>query len=354
MAGGVQRWAAGVGLAGGAAVVSAMIGTSIARADTVDQFLIQAEGDMSQTATLFSGLDSSSMPANAAVVSDFESQDALITQIQAQQDTFSEALQSSSQLVGADQQLADASGNLVAASQTFVNAVSAGDLPLSATESFSDKLTGLDAAFGFLNAEIFQVLPAEFNVGFDTVADGGTLDLTGLASGLAAPDVAASAAVAAADPATLLSEGTADLTQAGTVLSGIDLAGQPSDTASLIPTSTELIGSQEQLQVALGNIQDMIVDTQAQGSSMPGYDLVTEATNALFTNADQGLLNADAALLASDQALAAAISSGAGFTDLDTLQDAAAILGVAGADLGALGTSFDAAFTPLLELFSAF
>ena len=343
---GVRRWVAGVGVAGGAAVAAALVGTTVARADTIDLFLSQAEGDMTQVATLFSGLDSSS----AQLVSSFDSQEALIAQLQTQQDTFSEALQSSSQLVNADQQLSTASGELLAASQTFVNAVDAGDLPLSATESLTDKLTGLDAAFGFLNAEIFQVLPAEFGAGFATVADGGTLDLTGLA-----PDLAAGAATAGStDPATLLSEGTADLTQAGSLLSGIDVSGQPSDVASLIPTSTELVGSQEQLMAAVANLQDVIVDAQAQGASMPGYDLVTEATNALFTNADQSLLSADAAVLSSDQLLAEAISSGAGLTDTDMLQSAVAMLGAVGADFSAFGTTFDAAFTPLLELFSAF
>ena len=351
---GASRWVASVGLAGGAAVTAAMIGTSIARADTIDDFLIEAEGDMTQTATLFSGLDSSSLPALAGVVSSFQSQDELISQIQAQQDTFSEALQSSSQLINADQQLANASGDLVAASQTLVNAVNAGDLPLSATETLSDKLTGLDAAFGFLNAELFQVLPAELNAGFATIADGGTIDFAAF-DPTVGTDVAASAAsLTGTDPATLLSEATADLTEANTALSGIDLTGQPSDIASLIPTETELIGSQETLQAAIVNIQDVIVDAQAQGSSMPGYDLVTEATTALFTNADQDLLNADAALLASDQLLAEAISSGTGFTDVDTLESAAAMLGAVGADFGAFGTSFDAAFTPFLELFSAF
>jgi hypothetical protein len=353
MTSGVQRWVAGLGLASGAAVAAVMIGTPIARADTIDDFLIQAEGDMTQTATLFSGLDSSSLPSVAGVVSDFQSQDALITQIQAQQDSFSEALQGSSQLISADQQLADASGELVAASQTFVNAINAGDLPLSATETFSDKLTGLDAAFGFLNAELFQVLPAEFTAGFDTVADGGTIDFTVLDPGLA--DAAASAApLGSTDPATLLSEATADLTEANTVLSGIDLTGQPSDIASLIPTSTELIGSQEMLQAGLVNIQDVIADAQMQGSSMPGYELVTQATTALFTSSDQDLLNADAALLASDQLLAGAISGGTGLTDADTLESAVTMLGAIGADFSALGTTFDAALTPFLELFTAF
>lgn len=192
---GISRWVASVGVTGGAVMAAALIGTSIARADTIDEFLLQAEGDMTQTATLFSGLDSSSLPSVAGVVSSFESQDALISQIQTQQDMFSETLQSSSQLIDADQQLANASADLVAASQTFVNAVTAGDLPLSATESFSDKITGLEAAFGFLNAELFQVLPAELNAGFVTMVDGGTIDFSVIDPGMgsaAALDGAAS------------------------------------------------------------------------------------------------------------------------------------------------------------------
>jgi hypothetical protein len=349
MTNGVSRWAAGVGLAGGAAVTAAMIGTSIARADTFDAFLIQAEGDMAQTATLFSGLDSASMPTLPQVIADFQSQDALISQIQAQQDTFSEALQSSSQLIDADQQLANASGEVVAASQTLVNAINAGDLPFSATESFSDKITGLEAAFGFLNAELLQALPAEFDAGFVTVADGGTLDFASIDPGLAA-----SAAASATDPATLLGQASADLNDASAVLSGVDLTSQPSDIASLVPTMTQFIGSQEMLQGAIVNLQDELVDAQLQNSSMPGYDLVTEATNALFTNADQGLLNADAAVLASDQVFAEAISTGTGFTDTDALESAVTMLSALGADFSAFGTSFDAAFTPFLELFSAF
>lgn len=193
MTSGISRWVVSMGLAGGAAVTAAMIGTSIARADTIDAFLLQAEGDMTQTATLFSGLDSSSLPSLAGLLSSLQSQDELISQIQTQQDTFSEALQGSSQLIDADQQLANASGDLVAASQTLVNAINAGDLPLGATETFSDKITGLEAAFGFLNAELFQVLPAEFNAGFATMVDGGTIDFASIDPGIGS-DAAASAA----------------------------------------------------------------------------------------------------------------------------------------------------------------
>ena len=95
-------------------------------------------------------------------------------------------------------------------------------------------------------------------------------------------------------------------------------------------------------------------DAQMQGSSIPGYDLVTQATTALFASSDQDLLNADAALLASDQLLVGAITGGAGFTDTDALESAGTMLGAIGADFSALGTTFDAAFTPILGLFTAF
>ena len=350
MAGGVQRWVAGLGLAGGAAMATSMIAASVARADTIDDFLIQAEGNFSQTAGLLSGLDVSS----AGVAPGFQEQIELISQIQTQQDSFSEALQTGSQLIDTDQQLANASGDLVAATNALVNAADAGDIPLSEASTYADRLTGLEAAFGFLYADLFQVLPAELNAGFATIVDGGTLDFAAIDPNIGSDAAISAASLTGTDPATLLSEATADLTEANTVLSGIDLTGQPSDIASLIPNSTEFIGSQEMLQAVIVNLQDELVDAQMQNSSMPGYDLVTEATNALFTNADQTLLNADAAVLASDQVLAEAISSGTGFTDTDELGSAVAMLGAVGADFSALGTSFDAAFTPFLELFSAF
>ena len=205
------------------------------------------------------------------MVSSFQSQDELISQIQAQQDTFSEALQSSSQLINADRQLANASGDLVAASQTLVNAVNAGDLPLSATETLSDKLTGLMRPSA-PQRRAFQVLPAELNAGFATIADGGTIDFAAF-DPTVGTDVAASAAsLTGTDPATLLSEATADLDR-GQHRTERNRPDRPTVRHRVADsTETELIGSQETLQAAIVNIQDVIVDAQAQGSSMPGYD----------------------------------------------------------------------------------
>ena len=282
---------------------------------------------------------------------ELKERDGPITQIQGQEETFFEGLERGLCLLMEDRRLGTPWGNLLEGGRSLGKALKGGDLQLSATETFSDKLTGLDAAFGFLNAELFQVLPAEFTAGFDTVADGGTIDFTVLDPGLADRRGAPHFGGAPTQP--FWREATPDLTEANTVLTGIDLTGQPSDIASLIPTSTELIGSQEMLQAGLINIQNVIADAQMQGSSMPGYDLM-QATTALFTSSDQDLLNADAALLASDQLLAGAISGGTGLTDADTLESAVTTLGAMGADFSALGTTFDAAFTPFLELFTAF
>lgn len=81
---------------------------------------------------------------------------------------------------------------------------------------------------------------------------------------------------------------------------------------------------------------------------------MSQATNDLLTQADSGLVNADDALLSSSQLLASAISDGSGLTDADVLSGTAAMLELVGADFGAFGTTFDAAFTPFLEFLAAF
>lgn len=315
MSGGVRCWVARVGVAGGGAAVAAtVIGTSIARADAIDDLLLQAEGDMTQTATLFSGLDSSSMPALAGAISSFESQGELISQLQTQQDGFSAALQTGSQLISADQQLADASGNLVAASQTLVNAINAGDLPLSATETFSDKLTGLEAAFGLLNAEIFQVIPAEFIAGFDTVADGGTLDLAGLDPGLAA---AAVTPIVTSYPFELLKDAGDNLTAATQALDAVPA----DDVVNLLTPQLDLQSTALQ---ALGELT-------STETTISAYDngALADIVTPWFTFVDQGWAQGTETLLNADTALDAALTGGSGVE--------AAELTVIGADFGVFG-----------------
>jgi hypothetical protein len=168
----VRRW--GVGLAGGAALAAAMIGMSTAHADSLDELLIQAEGDINGAATLYSGIDPSLLDAHQAAnqlgeVSALQNEADLISQIQSQQDALPEALQGSSQLLGDDQQLATASGDLLSAMNTFVSAADAGDFAAGQTTTLAGDVTGYFAKLDFAGAELFQVLPAELNAEFATV-----------------------------------------------------------------------------------------------------------------------------------------------------------------------------------------
>jgi hypothetical protein len=166
----VRQWSTGAGLAAAAA---AMIGMGTAHADTLDELLIQSEDDMTQTASLYGGIDPSLLSAHeaadqAGVVSALQNEADLIAQIQSQQDALPEALQSSSQLLGDDQQLATASGDLLSAMNTFVNAADAGDFASGQTPTLVGDVTGYFAKLDFVYAEVFQVLPAELNAEFAT------------------------------------------------------------------------------------------------------------------------------------------------------------------------------------------
>lgn len=162
-----------MGLAGGAAVAAAMIGTAgapTARADVIDDLLIQAEDDIDDAATLYSGIDPSELPATqaaniGAVASDLQNEAGLVSQIQSQQDALSEALQTNSQLVGADNQLATASGDLLSATNAYVNDADAGDY----VTGYATTLTSYFDRLDYVYAEVFQFLPAMLNAEFTTL-----------------------------------------------------------------------------------------------------------------------------------------------------------------------------------------
>ncbi len=146
-------------------------GTPVARADVIDVLLTQAEGDFNDAASLYSGIDASLLPAQKAdiggEVSGLQKESDLISQIQAQQDALPEALQSNSQLVGADNQLATASGDMLSAVNTTVNAADAGDYATGAT--FAGELTGYFDRLDLVGTAVLQVLPAELNAEFTTL-----------------------------------------------------------------------------------------------------------------------------------------------------------------------------------------
>jgi hypothetical protein len=170
-----KRRVTGVGVLGGAAVAAWVIGAAgapAARADTIDELLIQSVGDINDAASLYSGIDASLLPAQLAAnigdeVSALQSQAGLISQLQSLQDALPEALQTNSQIIGADNQLATASGDLLSAMNTYVNAADAGDYATGAT--LSGEVSGYFDRLDFAYAEAFQFLPASLNADFTTV-----------------------------------------------------------------------------------------------------------------------------------------------------------------------------------------
>jgi hypothetical protein len=211
-----RRWFAGVGVLGGAAVAAAMIGAAVpaARADAIDDLLIQSEGDIDDAATLYSGIDAAELPAKQAAdiggeVSALQNEAGLVSQIQSQQDALSEALQSNSQLVSADNQLATASGDLLSATNAYVNDADAGDYVTGDATTLTSYFDRLD----YVYAEVFQFLPAVLNAEFTTVFDGfpnvepitppdALADLAGALDAAPAADLATSV-----DPATAIDPG---------------------------------------------------------------------------------------------------------------------------------------------------
>jgi hypothetical protein len=170
-----RRWAAGVGSAGAAAMAVAMIGAAgapTARADTIDELLIQSVGDINDAASLYSGIDASLLPAQLAAnigeeVSALQNEAGLISQLQSMQDALPEALQTNSQIIGADNQLATASGDVLSAMNTYVNAADAGDFATGAT--LSDEVTGYLDRLDLAYAEAFQFLPGSLNAVLTTL-----------------------------------------------------------------------------------------------------------------------------------------------------------------------------------------
>lgn len=322
-----------------------MIGTAsapVVRADTPDDVVAQAVQDLSQGTAVLDAADTADLSTRQlGVLTSAEGLNSQLAPLLTQIGTTQESLPASDQtfLANADEHFVSAAQNMLSADQAFVAADQAGDLSGNGLNSADLKL--LDGALGLLSAD-FKVGGASLLAVFDPNI--------GTASAASAADTVTDAST----PAQLLSEGDADLTDAGAVLSGIDLSGQSSDISSIVTNESEIIGSSLTIQDQVASFQTQIVDTQMQLSGMPGYDLVTQATNDLFTHADQSLLNADDSLLTSSQLLASTISDGSGLTDADVLSGTEALLQLVGADFGAFGTTFDAAFTPFLELFAAF
>jgi hypothetical protein len=318
----IRRYAVGIGMAAGAVAAAAtMLGAPAALADdsgTSDlDLLSQAAADLTQTSKLDIPAVPATFPDSGLHVVD--KAEAAQAPLLSQDDPFSGF--ANQVFAFPDEQLAHAGDVVLSADQA-----------LAADPSQSNELDEALAIVQFGGAS-FVVTPYDDIArlidplfGGDGSSDAGTTS-TASASAAATDAVPQTLAATGSTPADLLGEGQTDLTDANTVLSGIDLTGQPSEISSIVNNDMGIIGSEVQIQDELGMLQTQIVDAQTQLSGLPGYDLVTQATNDLLTQADQSVLNADDALLSGDQALATAISSGSGLADPDLLGSALAPLG---------------------------
>jgi hypothetical protein len=212
MASGVRRWVTGVGLAGGAVVAAAMIGTAgspTARADVGDAGAASAVTDLATSASAASGTpnevldqaannlnhgtsvldtastaDLSASQANVLSIQEglASSQDPGLTDLASLQDTLP-APDQTSLAAGVDEQLVSASQSILSADQAFVAADKAGDL---SSNSF------LPVDWTILSADL-DYLGADLNAGGATFLD----FLTGGLDASSAADLASSL-----DPAT--------------------------------------------------------------------------------------------------------------------------------------------------------
>jgi hypothetical protein len=297
-----RLWTGGIGVAAAAAAMIGPAGVPAARADTIDELLIQAEGDTTQTGSLYGGIDPSLLDAHQAAgqamfVSDLQNEADLIAQIQTQQDALPEALQTSSQLLGADQQLATASGDLVSAMNTFVNAADAGDFATGQTPTLIGDVTGYFAKLDFVYAEVFQVLPAELNAEFTTVFAG----FPNIEPITVPTDLATNADSAFALPAAdgslatdigLLNSAQTDVTDAFNVLGQVPGATIPAPPADL----ADVIGKFNAIQTPLLSSDNSFVSGLGE---------------ALFNGPDQQLAQSSDAFLSAIEAYAADPTSSA-------------------------------------------
>jgi hypothetical protein len=297
-----RLWTGGIGVAAAAAAMIGAAGVPAARADVIDDLLIQAEGDINDAATLYSGIDASLLPAQQAAtigaeVSDLQNEAGLVSQIQSQQDALPEAVQSSSQLVGADNQLTTASGDLLSAVNAYVNAADAGDYVTGQGATLSGEVTGYFDRLDLVYAEVFQFLPGVLNAEFTTLFDG----FPNIEPITVPTDVATSADSASAVPAAdgslatdigLLNSAQTDVTDAFNVLGqvpGATIPGPPADLA-------DVIGKFDAIQTPLLSSDNSFVSGLGE---------------ALFNGPDQQLVQGSDAFLSAIEAYAADPTSSA-------------------------------------------
>jgi hypothetical protein len=172
----VRRWATGVGLASGAVVAAAMIGSAsgpVARADTPEEVLGQAGSDFTQGTSVLDTAPTADLGSQSAdLLTAQESLPAQLDPILTQIGSVQEGLSAGDQtfLANADEQFVTAAQNLLLADHAFVAADQAGQL--SGSGLLPADLPVIDADLGLLPADL-DVLGANLLAIFDP--DIGTL-----------------------------------------------------------------------------------------------------------------------------------------------------------------------------------
>jgi len=316
--------AAGVCIAGGAAVAAAMLGSAGAPAARADDGSIPADIGLLNVAQAdvlegfsLTGHTDTVLPG---VIDQLEViQTPLLSSDNNFVSGFGEAL-----FNGPDQNLADASETFLSASQ----ALAADPTNITAFGEYATAGFQLDGSlFGLIPSTVIGKLTDQI-LGIDSAVPGAEVDVVSYASG--------AAATLAGSPSDVISQAITDLDQGAALLDA-------APTTDLAATQLELLNVQEGLSTQIDPLLVQIGTTQ--DALAPGDQIFLADANEQFVSAAQSVLAAEQAFIAADQA-GQLSSSGFLPADLAMLQ---ADFGLVGADFNVLAADLLAAFDPNLD-----
>jgi len=302
----VRRWATGAGLAGGAAMAAAMIGTASAPAGRADDLstdiglLTTAETDVNDGLTALSQLPGVSGGTPPAELGDLISQyEAIQTPLLSSDNSFVSGL---GELLfnGPDQQLAQSADAFLSAADAYA----------ADPTSLTNTADVLSATFQWTDSLLFDSLPAN--------AIGKLVDQVAgydIGSAGAAADLATSAAPT---PDEEIGQTISLLDQTTAILDAAPTTDLGTRSAELLTGAEALPGQIDPILAQLGSLQDEFNPTD---QTLLGY------VDELMVSSAQNIVSADQGFVAADQA-----------GDLSGNSVAPADLAVIGADLNFLGS----------------
>jgi len=313
----VRRWAAGVGLAGGAVVAAGMIGAAsapAAHADdgslTTDIGLLNAAETNMQDAFSLAGWTDTEFPH---LINQWEAiQTPLLSSDNSFVSGWGEFL-----FNGPDQQLAQSTDAFLSAGEAY-----------AADPSATTGLAELSPFIQLIDTLFLDTLPSN-------VIGKLTDDVLGYQTSIAgaAADVATSAS---ATPDEVIGQAISDLNQGAALLDAAPTADLSTKQLDLLTGQVELAAQLDPLLTQIGTAEDAI---------SPGDQTFLAEANEQFVSAAQNVLSAEQAFVVADQA---GQLSGSGFASAD-LPVLEADLGLVGADFSVLNDVILAAFDPNLD-----